>query len=450
MRVRNLQATLLVVVVAVMAGILCVVMPPLVAFEPQTVAGIALVVIGAAAALWPDMRPRVRAVTHLSGAVVLWGTILWCVLSQTMSLSEYVSVILARRALPILLFAVVWAYFWLPRAWQQRAAVAVIIPCIVVFFFAGWIDAPNVLYFQPYYLAVDSHQTLYATDKDASVIRVFGPDGSLRAKLWPGLASRQGPPGPGFSPTGPYGDPDRLGLSPIKSINATVSLWTPQRDPFVFCGIAVDAHDRLYVPDPKHRNVLRFGGDGHLQVRWSLPADFQATSGCVATGPDRVYLADQRGAVLTLTPDGQLLARWQLPDAIGDVTTSPDGMSLYALSSTRVYMVDVRTGKADSWALRTASGGIAVLSPGRVVVGNHYSTLLDIYCTDGRVCGQIGGFGEWPGQFGQLGGLTTDRAGRIYVADYRNRVVQCFTSAGHISALYWSVEDDEAGEGRRV
>ncbi len=450
MRVRNLQPTLLVVLVAVAAGVLCVMMPPLVAFEPQRVAGIVLVVIGTTAALWRDTRPRVRAVTHLLGAIVLWATILWCAASQIISLSEPITLILARRILPILLFVGLWAYFWLPRAWQQRAAVAVIVPCVVVFVFAGWIDVPNVLYFQPFYLAVDSHQTLYATDKDASVIRVFGPDGSLRAKLWPGLASRQGPPGPGFSPTGPYGDPDRLGLSPIKSINSKVAIWTPQRDPFLFCGIAVDAYDHLYVPDSRHGNMLRFGDDGHLQARWPLPVDYQASPGCIAIGQDRIFLADQRGAVLTLTPDGQTLARWQLPDPIGDITISPDGLTIYALSSTRVYAIDVRTSKTSSWGLATVSGGIAALSSGRVVVGNHYSTLLDIYCADGRVCDKIGGFGDWPGQFNQIGGLTTDRAGRLYVADYGNRVVQCFTPAGHISALYWSVEDDEAGEGRRI
>ena len=451
MRAHNVLPTLLVVVVALIAGALCLVMPPLFAFEPQPAVGIALIVIGAAAALWRGTRPRVRAVAHLVGATLLWGTVLWCALSQVISFAEPASVILARRALPILLFAGIWAYFWLPRVWQQRTAVAVVVPCVLAFVFAGWVNTPNVLYFQPYYLAVDSHQTLYASDRDTSVIRVFAPDGTLRAKLWPGLANRQGPPGPGFSPTGPYGDPDRLGLSPIKSINKTVTYWTPQQDPFQFCGLAVDSHDRLYVPDPRHGLMLRFSDDGHLQARWSLPVDYQAPPGCVAIEQDRVYLADQRGLVQALTPDGEKLTQqWQLPEPIGDITVSRDGRSLYALSSTHVYAVEMLTGKTAAWPLTTTSGGIAALSSGRVAVGNHLSPYLDIYCQNGSVCGRIGETGDWPGQLGQVGGLTTDQYGRIYVADYLNRVVQCFTPAGHVTALYWSVEDDEQGEGKRV
>lgn len=450
MRVQKVLPTLLVGVVALIAGALCLVMPPLFAFEPRPVVGIALVITGTAAALWRGTQARVRAGAHLVGAVLLWGTILWCALSQVVSFYEPASVILARRALPILLFAGIWAYFWLPRVWQQRTAVAVVVPCVLAFIFAGWVNTPNVLYFQPYYLAVDSHQTLYATDRDTPVIRVFAPDGTLRAKLWPGLASRQGPPGPGFSPTGPYGDPDRLGLSPIKSINKSVTYWTPLQDPFQFCGLAVDSHDRLYVPDPKHEIMLRFTDDGRLQTRWPLPQGYQAPSGCIAMGQDRLYVADQRGVVLALTPDGQKLTHWQMPEPIGDITVSPDGRSIYALSSTHVYAVDVQTGKTASWPLTTTSGGIAALSSGRVAVGNHLSPYLDIYCTDGTVCGRIGTTGAWPGQFGQVGGLTTDQYGRIYVADYLNRVVQCFTPAGHVTALYWSVEDDEQGEGKRV
>ncbi|HEX8033677.1 MAG TPA: hypothetical protein VF510_07505 [Ktedonobacterales bacterium] len=448
---RTLLPTLLVLIVALAAAVLCLVMPPLYAFEPRPLIGITLVLLGATAALWRDRRPAVRALSRLLGAALLWGTVLWCALSQIIAFSDSPSVILARRALPIVLFSGVWAYFCLPRAWQQRALLAVIVPCVVALGFTGWVDTPHTVNFQPYYLAVDSHQTLYATDRDTSVIRVFGPDGSLRAKLWPGLANYQGPPGPGFSPPGPFSDPDHLSLPATNGSAKTTPFWTPQRDSFHFCGLATDSLDRLYVPDPLHGIVLRFGSDGYLQARWPLPIAFQFSSGCIAANArDTVYLADARGAVLTFASDGRLLARRQLPEPIGEMSVSPDGARVYVLSSTRVYALDVSSGAIASWMLTTTSGSIVALPSGRVVVGNHLSMLLDVYCPGGNVCAHIGTTGELPGQFSQLAGLATDSYGRIYVADYQHRVIQCFTPAGHITALYSSVEDDEQHEGRRV
>lgn len=451
MRIRKLLPTLLVLVVALAAGVLCLLLPPLYAFEPRPFIGIILVLFGATAALWRGRRPVVRLVSRLLGAALLWGTVLWCALSQIIAFSDPPSIVQARRALPIVLFAAVWAYFWLPRAWQQRTLLAVVMPCVLALGFTGWVNTPHTANFQPYYLAVDTHQTLYATDRDTSVIRVFGPDGSLRAKLWPGLANYQGPPGPGFSPPGPFSDPDHLSLPAVKRSAKTTTFWTPLRDSFQFCGLATDALDRLYVPDVLHGRVLRFGSDGYLQARWPLPIAFQPSSGCIAAyGRDTVYMADSRGVVFTFTPDGRLLARRQFPEPIGEMTVSPDGARVYALASTRIYSLEVSSGALSSWSLTTTSGSIVVLPSGRVIVGDHLSMLLDVYCPDGTVCAHIGTTGDLPGQFSQLAGLATDSGGRIYVADFEHRVIQCFTPAGRITALYWSVEDDEQHEGQRV
>jgi hypothetical protein len=60
------------------------------------------------------------------------------------------------------------------------------------------------------------------------------------------------------------------------------------------------------------------------------------------------------------------------------------------------------------------------------------------------VSGQSQTSSDLPGQLGQLGGLAQDADGRIYVADVGHRVIQRFSASGHIDALYWSIEDDEA------
>lgn len=451
MRAREPGPAALALILAAAAAILCLEMPPLVAFEPRPLLGLAIDVLGATAALWPGDRP-IHTAVRVAGATTLWLTVMWCVLTRPAPFSQPEGIILAQRAMPVLLVAGVWAALRLAQSWQRRTVIAVITPSIVALAIIGWINVPQTVNFQPNLLAIDSHGTLYATDRDSSVIRVFGPDGSLRAKLWPGLAVRQGPPGPGFSPTGPFNDPERLGLVPTAVAGGAAArggaAWSPKSDPFQFCGLAVDARDRLYVPDPENGAMLRFGADGYLQARWPLPADFQASPGCVAAAADRVYLA-MRGAVLALTSEGRTLARWPLPDAAGAMSASPDGAHVYVLSVSHIYAIDTDTGKVAAWKLMAPSGGIVALSSGRVVVGDHLHAMLDVYCSDGRLCAHVGGPGEWPGQFWQLAGLATDPQGRLYVADYGHRVVQSFTPAGHVTELYWSVEDDQGtGEGQ--
>lgn len=452
MRASKLLPSAFVLVVALAGGALCLTLPPLVAFEPRPALGLAAILVGGTAALWPGNHPVAGAVRAL-GAAALWLVIAWCVLSQPMPFSASASVVLGQRALPVALVAGVWTVLRLPRSWQRRMAVAVYVPSLVGLTCAGWLNVPQTVDFKPDRLAIDSHGTLYVSDLDASVIRVFGPDGALRAKLWPGLASVLGPPGLGFSATGPFNDPERIGLPSGVTVSGTTVggvAWTPKSDPFQFCGLAVDAGDRLYVPDPKHGVMLRFGADGYLQARWPFPQDFQPSADCVAAAADRVYLADARGAVLTLTPGGETLSRWPLPDAIGGVSIAPDGRHVYALSIAHIFALDTQSGAVASWQLAAPSGGIVALPSGRVVVGDHVNVALDIYCPDGRMCGHVGAFGQGVGQFWQLGGLAADRAGRLYVADFGNRAVQAFTPAGRLTALYWSIEDDEERGERRV
>jgi hypothetical protein len=206
--------TILALLLVVGVGALCIALPPLVAFEPRPLLALALVALGGGAALWRG-EGAIRVAVRLAGAAALWAIIFWCVLSQSIAFYQPIGVIAAQRALPVVLLTGVWACLALPRAWQQGAAAAVTAPTLLALTFIGWVDLPRTANFLPNYLVVDSHHTLYVADRDMGAIRVFGPDGGLRAKLWPGLASHLGPPGPGFSPAGPYSDPDHLGIQAV-------------------------------------------------------------------------------------------------------------------------------------------------------------------------------------------------------------------------------------------
>lgn len=440
---------------AASAAVVCAVAPPRVVFQPQPLAGLVLVVVGVVVALWPA-RPAIGGRLRWIGVTVLWLVIAWCVLSQPVPLTEPQSLVWSLRLLPVLLAVGVWLWPQLPRAWQRRTLAAVALPSVAGLALVAWGSPPHPLDFAPYYVVVDAHGTLYVSDAASPVIRVFGADGALRAKLRPGLASLQGPPGPGFSPPGPYNDPDGLGVpraTPGSAIVAgALQPWPLGTDDFWFCGLTVDGRNRLYVPDWMRGRMLRFGPDGQLEARLPLPTGYQPSLGCVTATGNAVYLSDAHGAILRLDPAGEMRTRWSLPEAIiGGIAAAPDGRSLYALARTRVYRLDLATGGLTSWPLPAPTGplgqpyqAILPLHGDRVLITNLAAHRIDIYTADGRARGSLGGPGRWPGQFGQVGGLARDGSGHVYVADFDHRALQRFIASGRLDALYRSPDDDEA------
>jgi len=463
-------------IAGIAAAIVCVLFPPQIAFEPYLALGLGLVTAGTLLMLLPGERvPRVAL--RCAGGILVWSTILWCTLSQPVPLIQYplelVSqmppltltqsqpVVWCQRGAIVLFAAAIWGACILPRGWQLRTLPAVLIPTVLLLSYVGWVNPPRTINFQPGYLAVDRQGALYATDLEGSTIRVFGPDGSLRAKLWPALASWQGPPGPGFTPPGPASDPERLGIpANLTQASAIVARNLPPTGmEFHFCGIALDASDRLVVPDIMNHRMLQFSSDGRLLARWSIPVDYAPSIGCVATGGSNVFLGDRSGAILSYTAQGTLLNRWTLPEPLmAGIAASTDGTAVFALTNSYVYRLDTRSGVITNWALPTAFVGplngyqaLLVQPSGRVLMANNVSQRVEVRCPDGSVCGAYGAVrgqsqtrNDPPGQLGQLGGLAQDADGRIYVADVGHRVIQRFTASGHIDALYWSIEDDEA------
>lgn len=447
------------------ATLCCLLEPPLVTFRPQMLPALLGAAAGGVMLLWSFVRPlRNHWVSRglvAGGAMLLWGIIAWCILSQVAQIIQPLSLTWSVRGLPIVVAAAVWLWLLLSRDWQRRALLAAALPSVVGLGLVAWASSPlQPVNFQPYYVVVDSRGTIYVTDAASPVIRVFAPDGSLRAKLRPGLASRQGPPGPGFSQPGPYNDPDRLGVPRAapgsSSVSGLLLPWAPGTDDFWFCGMALDSHDNLYVPDWMHSRMLRFAPNGRLAARWPLPQDYHPSLGCVAIGSDNaLYLSDEHGAVLHLDADGHVLARWVLPEAvIGGISTSPNDDMLYALALTRVYQIDLRSGLIRSWLLPTPAGplgrpyqGILSIAGGRVLVTNLATHRVDVYCSSivgvGKACGHVGSHGIWPGQFGQVGGMASDKRADLYVADFDHRVLQRFAPNDTLDALYWGPDDDE-------
>jgi sugar lactone lactonase YvrE len=202
--------------------------------------------------------------------------------------------------------------------------------------------------------------------------------------------------------------------------------------------------------------LLRFAPDGTLEARWPLPRNFRAARNCIAVTNATAYLADASGQLFTYRASSGALERTascDMPAQIpGGISITPDGKTLYALATTSqaVYACNLQTGAMFLRRLPAPSGPLGVpyqallaLGGGRLLITNLGLRRIDVYCTGIVRCGRLGEAGAQPGQFGQLGGLARDTAGNVYVADFDNHVVQRLTLAGHVTAVFWSPEDDE-------
>ena len=435
----------------------CLLIPPVASFESARLPAILLLIAGAALIIGSLLAHQwwARVATFAVGAALLWLLAGWCVFSQVSPITEPRSLTWGLRGLPLVLAFGLWLWLLLPRSWQRRALLAVIVPSLLGLALVAWSRPPHPLDFQPYYVAIDSNGTFYVTDAYAPVIRVFGPDGSLRYKLRPGLASVQGPPGPGFMPPGPYNDPDGLGVprsTPgARAISGVLNPIPYGVDDFWFCGMTVATNHDLYVTDWMRGRMLRFAPTGRLLARWTLPQGYEPSLNCIAMLGNDLLLSDTHGAVLRVDTSGHLLARWTIPERLfGGISVAPDSKTVYALSTSRVYRINPRTGAISSWALpaptttlRTPYQAVLALDANRIAVTDLGLHRLDLFTPDGKPHGVWGKHGIWPGDFQQVGGLARDSHGQVYVCDFDGRVVQRFSPSGKINALYWSPDDDE-------
>jgi hypothetical protein len=183
-------------------------------------------------------------------------------------------------------------------------------------------------------------------------------------------------------------------------------------------GVATDAAGYVYVSDTHNDRIQRFDSSGNFQRAWGK----DVVSGNAETGFEICTMAAscKQGA----------------GGGLGGELSGPEGVAADAVGD--VYVVDggnIRIQKFDSsgnWS-RTWGGGVVDGAP-----------FLEI-CTSGPKCqrGTTGGLGGeffFPGINGpgplevevfSPGGVATDAAGNVYVADSGNNRIQKFDSSGH-------------------
>ncbi len=444
-------------VLIAVAALACLVWPPVVEFTARPARGIVLTLLGALGLLAPLPRAYSRIVRPLAIAL-LWGLVVWDVLSQIAPLSQPPAVVWPLRLGPLVIGASLWALLLLDLRWQRRALAAVLLPTVCGLALVAWSAPAQTKRFRPQYVAVDSHGTVYISNSASNVIRVFARDGSLRAKLRPLVAKEMGIPGPGFEQPNVTGEPDQLGtmtpgaygsVTPSSGSAASVKAREEQAN-FRVCGLALDAQDRLYAPDMSGHVMLRFTADGRLDAMWSLPYHLAQAPGCVAIAGDTVYLLGDTNNLLRYSLSGHPLPALPLPETPrGGLTAAPDGKALFVVGQSHILKLDVGGGTTSVLPIAAPGASSTVYQPvlaqagGRLLVADANTTRIDVYCDVSRLCGSIGAPGAMPGQFGGIVGVTQDNQGNLYVAEARYAVTQRLTSAGRVTALYWSLDDDQ-------
>lgn len=447
------RVTLAYAILIAAAVLVCFLWPPVVGFAAQPVLGFGLVAFGTVGLLVP-LRLPVRGYARLAAVALLWGAIAWCVLSQVAPLSQPPGAVWPLRLLPLVIGASLWSLLLLDATWQRRALAAVLLPTLCGLALVAWTAPAQTQWFSPQYIAVDSHGTVYISNTRSNVIRVFAPDGTLRAKLRPQVAKELGIPGLGFEQPNVTGEPDQLGLATPGTLGGTTSASggveaREQAVNFRICGLALDKQDRLYVPDMRGHVLLRFKADGHLDAKWPLSFDLAQSPGCIAIARDTVYLLSDTNALLRYNLSGAPLPALPLPETMrGDLIAAPNGRTLFATSEDHVLSLDIATGTASTLPITFTRGNVVAYQPllaqpgGRLLVANATTARIDIYCGTGQPCGSLGAAGNMPGQFGSIAGVTQDSQGNLYVADARYALVQRLTPSGRATALYWSPDDD--------
>jgi streptogramin lyase len=423
-------------------------------FAQQTAITVGVTALGLAL-VWTGAILQRRVVMY-AGVAVLLGAIAVEAMTQPTQLSVPLVAVWPLRILLVLLVAFAWALLMRPPRWLRRALVATAVPTLVVLAvwggpatgtaLFGWNVYVPVTNFTPYWLAIDSHDTLYATDASGDLIWVFDSTGAPQGTIRVSRAPAVGTPGPGILPNGL-----------IEEMNlANASLAGPSPTPIGgagqlvldFCGIAIDPQDNLYTVDTIDQTgakILRFDKDGMINQRIPVPAGYGPTKGCIAVDSNHIYLASRYGKVYVMDHSGKI-------EQAVDLAYQPLGIAvnnkgeLLITGPNILNKVELGTGNVLTTTLPVVPGqlqipyqAITVEKNGDVLVsdwGNDAVQRVDP--TTNKIVSTIGSQGYWPGQFKAMGGIALDQEGRIYVSDWQHRVIERFTPDGKIDSVWWA------------
>jgi hypothetical protein len=201
-------------------------------------------------------------------------------------------------------------------------------------------------------------------------------------------------------------------LAPAADVRCVVDpTWPHRPDSFVWgamSGIAVDAHDQVYVFHRNEPTVQVYRSDGPLVRAWST-ANPSGTHHVRLDPEGNVWLTDFRSHVIEKhTPEGKLL-----------LTLGERGRS-----------------GCDAGHFHGPTD-VAFLPNGDVFIADGYGNRrVAHFDKQGRFVKQWGEEGTGPGQFALPHSIVVDSRQRVYVADRNNGRIQVFDTEGKLLAVW--------------
>ncbi len=474
-RSHQLDPLLSSVFLAAAALILAIQNPIYVALQPRPVESMVLCGLGIVLLVGANVLRKMALLA--AGSAILLLVVAAGTMSQPAQLAVPLISVWPLRVGVVLLVAAAWAFLLQPPWWARRALLAFLLPSGLLLLY--WI-VPPVVYpmlgfrLQPvlnnkvplYWLAVDRHGNVYATDLNGTLVWAFDPMGQPRGAMNPTKAPpTPGPgPGPGFAPVAFGNEVDAIGSHIFRSTpTPVVHDPDPSHVPrsvitsFDFCGIATDRQDNLYLADlfdPGGYKLLRFDPNGNLTARWAIPGEQLPTNDCLSVDSQYIYLSvlerGQRGRVLVYDHEGGLVRGIDLPFlplslsvADGSPLGRGGGKTVVVMGQGTVQRIDIDENGARIRPLFSPPPEyqmpMLLTSKGELLLTNRQ--LLQVGRFDpntGALLGTWGGAGSMPGQFGDVGSLAEDSAGRIYVSDPVNGVIHRVEPDGTVSAILWA------------
>lgn len=240
-----------------------------------------------------------------------------------------------------------------------------------------------------------------------------------------------------------------------------VSAWGEKGDaPGQFkdpTGIAV-AGDEVFVADARNGRIQVFDRDGHFKHQFGTPGKRPGQLGRpmnLAIHRDELYVAEYvNDRIQVFSLDGQP-RRWigrpgNGPgefDAPGGVTVAPNGDVVVAdFYNQRIQQLTALGRFVRQWGTTGKSGirggefnyptDVAFGPDGTLYVADGYNDRIQVFGPDGALSGRWGGpfamniFGPFNGWFATVTGVTVDRQGNVFVADFYNHRIQKFSPTG--------------------
>ena len=202
-----------------------------------------------------------------------------------------------------------------------------------------------------------------------------------------------------------------------------------------FYGVAFDKKGNIWVSNSQRNKVLKYSQDGRLLVQithWGRMQECLSFPTCLTvSGNGCLYVCDSEDIrVSAFDSQGNFLFRFgsKMKDDKG-FKLSSDVLYLYDPMNHRVctyredgtFLCEFDYQGTDSYV------HIAPTNDGHLIVASPERSKVQVYTTEGQLVCEFGSDGSEPGQIGgSVSGVAVDSAGRVYVADSKNKRIQVF------------------------